>query len=1721
MTSTTAAKRTRLYEQAQRLSSLYETALASGAIDMSHKSVIDDVFRSVFQKLGVQPQPQQQHRLPAQTTFSVDYAALLRPWAIRQYRMDLERTVDEVTAEITALTTPPSDWQGTKKAYDATINRDVLAGLRSRRDQAKTAITRAKNGEVDVADIEPLSAIIERERTATNGTPTAEQIRLRLQELLAKAFYEESLDEQFYPTPDDIIDRYVVSQLNGDERFILEPSAGRGNIANKVRERLPEATIETVEINPIRREILHLMGYPVIGDDFMALGVLGKDSRNRPQLDPVYLNRYDAVTMNPPFAKGIGMAHVLRAIQMLRPGGKLIAVVPESYAHGVSRESADFQSRLSTLGEWTSNVIRADEYNREHDRKITIAITVIVFTKRAETIDQPDDDTSSKDISEWSNERIELPVDSGGVDTSFVPPNIVLARAAITQPPKGDYIPAYVKAMPFIREHVHFGVNKAIEALERTGGFLLADGTGTGKTLQCLLTAEYYWRKTKRPVIVFTVDKRVMQTSFFDDAMKLGWSVPDRVDVTTTQAPPKPRNYSGLYDDGNLEKPIVYAYQLGDQPKNGINVTTYNDLSQFDSPKITAAQQAIRSLQERAREVSRTYSSILKDRIAKLDQSWPIKSNGGKEKGYKEAEKELRDKLFNEYMVNDPVWPLLLQAQRSMASIITEEMSSFFSSADLVIFDEAHKIKNAGDGVDLDSQSIRARLGMAIINTVPRVMYVTATPADRPFDVLYLKKMGFWRDESEFKSSMQMIGYEWTEPLKNDKGEVIRDGRWSMGSSRNMDPFRLYRANAEMRRIFQWATEDGLMIRREIELTNLTVNNHKVDVNASVKDTMDSIIEAYTEEDSNGRRRTDWAAAFMVMMQELETYKLSQTIEIVDAAVQKGRQVIVFCLTTDEGEEIREATGTTKPGTVRTLKEALEHRYGEGRVGVIMGTTGRYEEYRRLENVRRFQSGEMRVLIGTISSGGTGLNLDDTTGRNPREMVIMTAPLSFINAMQGLGRIVRANTKSRSVAHFVYAKGISVDEWLERIMTTKFLSLNAIVEGESSKLNPSQTAELDDTGESGAMTLIAASTAQDSAQSVRRHPLLVKSNRRWEGWTMLSNKPFWVEVSGTPKNTTLAIGGRVRADLDTFVADYADVITNLGLKPNIDRNLQRYRGSFYGRFYDDRDERYMRDLETLLNVIDPRVQGQLTGKPFEVGTAVITREPIDHAGVPTGVECTIVVVRNDPYGTIGTRYDVELHDGRVVKSIPAHVFMPRTSAQSLVAQVGDVFRYYAAHASDYRSDIDDYAFRRAVRVTAVSAHEVTLESRTWVEGYPEGAALPMRASNYYVSQYRGRNALSIETADVETVTIDVIDFAEARADGFKQIFRGDFFGILVPEPEPNPTAPDVSPVDRPYPMVADDIIADASCSAEERQRRTLYRRAVPVMRHAIDHYGNDSPEAWRVRRIIADITGPGAIHYCETCPPKARTGDLCTTATCVSKLENACEQGAQTLWAYAEHDGERLKIDARRADLHRNIVEEVRSKAQCLPEQRKPIALLTGGPPASGKSHWLKEAMPDLLKGGAETALHVDVDEIRSKIPEYRGWNATLTHEESNMIVNDVISAIGKECKTNVIIDGTFTNERRYRQWLELLRSMGYATYATFFRVDKGTSKQRVLDRYRRTGRYVPSYVIEDIFSKGTRPFEALRDTHLDGWVVVDGETGAILERGGAELPFGAGRLHE
>ena len=245
-------------------------------------------------------------------------------------------------------------------------------------------------------------------------------------------------------------------------------------------------------------------------------------------------------------------------------------------------------------------------------------------------------------------------------------------------------------------------------------------------------------------------------------------------------------------------------------------------------------------------------------------------------------------------------------------------------------------------------------------------------------------------------------------------------------------------------------------------------------------------------------------------------------------------------------------------------------------------------------------------------------------------------------------------------------------------------------------------------------------------------------------------------------------------------------------------------------------------------------------------------------------------------------------------------------------------------------------------------------------------------------------------------------------------------------------------------------------------------------------------------------------------PLKNDEGKLRIDDEAIFILEDYLENGTQTKEMYVDING---VYSEDRVNLHNKIIKDLRNNKECITND-KPIAILTGGSPASGKSTFLN-SYSQYFK--SEYIYKIDADDIRSKLPEYEGWNASLTHEETKDIVNYLLTDknIGIPCNYDVVYDGTMNKSKNYLPLIGQFKRLGYQVFIIYFtNIPYEEIVNRTRLRYQRTGRYVPIGVVDDFFSKGEAALHELKNK-VDGYMVIDGNTKNynVIERGGLELP--------
>ena len=178
----------------------------------------------------------------------------------------------------------------------------------------------------------------------------------------------------FFPTPAAVVRKMIAEAEIEPGMTVLEPSAGKGDIADAVAEIVGKRNMTLCEISPALFNILVAKGYgdqTVHGDFLLRFGNRGKE------IDEVY----DRILMNPAFEKGQDVAHIRHAYKMLKPSGRLVALASTGWQHGQSKKAVAFREWLKEIGANT-DALAADAFNgKDAFRRTGVRATMIVADK--------------------------------------------------------------------------------------------------------------------------------------------------------------------------------------------------------------------------------------------------------------------------------------------------------------------------------------------------------------------------------------------------------------------------------------------------------------------------------------------------------------------------------------------------------------------------------------------------------------------------------------------------------------------------------------------------------------------------------------------------------------------------------------------------------------------------------------------------------------------------------------------------------------------------------------------------------------------------------------------------------------------------------------------------------------------------------------------------------------------------------------------------------------------------------------------------------------------------------------------------------------------------------------------------------------------------------------------------------------------------------------------
>lgn len=206
-----------------------------------------------------------------------------------------------------------------------------------------------------------------------------------------------------------------------------------------------------------------------------------------------------------------------------------------------------------------------------------------------------------------------------------------------------------------------------------------------------------------------------------------------------------------------------------------------------------------------------------------------------------------------------------------------------------------------------------------------------------------------------------------------------------------------------------------------------------------------------------------------------------------------------------------------------------------------------------------------------------------------------------------------------------------------------------------------------------------------------------------------------------------------------------------------------------------------------------------------------------------------------------------------------------------------------------------------------------------------------------------------------------------------------------------------------------------------------------------------------------------------------------------SKSEKPKEGEAASTKEKHTRDG---KYTPERQKLHQQILEKAMKSVKPTPEGERPVAILTGGGSASGKSSVISEVMKNFSKD----LVHVDADKIKEELPEYKEMTANkderaaaYSHEESSHLTSEMIKQSVNSNKS-FLYDSTFSKPEKFQKLVKDLQDKGYMVHVVFVDLPAEEAHKRAAARAAKTGRKVPKEIIETSHKGAIQTLNSVHD---------------------------------
>jgi len=168
----------------------------------------------------------------------------------------------------------------------------------------------------------------------------------------------------FFPTPRSVaLEMLDLLELQNGQT-LLEPSCGKGDLLDVLRETQVELQIHAIEQNWTLADVLTAKGYEVEFGDFLE-----------------HRGVYDRIVMNPPFEQSLDIEHVQHAFSQLAPGGRLVSVMSEGPFFRNDKKAIAFRHWLEQVEGSSQSLPEGAFAGKDAFRQTSVRTRLVIIDK--------------------------------------------------------------------------------------------------------------------------------------------------------------------------------------------------------------------------------------------------------------------------------------------------------------------------------------------------------------------------------------------------------------------------------------------------------------------------------------------------------------------------------------------------------------------------------------------------------------------------------------------------------------------------------------------------------------------------------------------------------------------------------------------------------------------------------------------------------------------------------------------------------------------------------------------------------------------------------------------------------------------------------------------------------------------------------------------------------------------------------------------------------------------------------------------------------------------------------------------------------------------------------------------------------------------------------------------------------------------------------------------